>query len=136
MISMDATIFNPLSIPFPNPTSQFFSNPSINVSSDSPIPFCSDLKLNPRICSKKGKLIANAYAVDGRFERLGKRDADEQLPERHSWERKVNCEVEVISWRERRIKAEISVNADIDSVWHSLTDYERLADYVPNLVSR
>lgn len=51
-------------------------------------------------------------------------------------ERKVHCEVDMISWRERRIKAEISVNADIDSVWNALTDYERLADFIPNLVSR
>ncbi|KAM7496331.1 hypothetical protein LguiA_020745 [Lonicera macranthoides] len=50
-------------------------------------------------------------------------------------ERKVNCKVEVISWRERRIKAEISVNANVESVWDALTDYERLADFVPNLVS-
>lgn len=50
--------------------------------------------------------------------------------------RKVKCEVEVISWRERRIKAEISVNADVGSVWFALTDYERLADFIPNLVSR
>ncbi|KAI3462407.1 hypothetical protein Pfo_019070 [Paulownia fortunei] len=50
-------------------------------------------------------------------------------------ERKVKCEVEVISWRERRIKAEISVNADVESVWYALTDYERLADFIPNLVS-
>lgn len=51
-------------------------------------------------------------------------------------ERTVQCEVEVISWRERRIKAEISVNADVGSVWNALTDYERLADFIPNLVSR
>lgn len=50
-------------------------------------------------------------------------------------ERTVQCEVEVISWRERRIKAEISVNADVVSVWNALTDYERLADFIPNLVS-
>ncbi|XP_073150472.1 uncharacterized protein [Henckelia pumila] len=50
-------------------------------------------------------------------------------------ERTVDCEVEVISWRERRIKAEISVNADVGSVWNALTDYERLADFIPNLVS-
>ncbi|KAL5754182.1 hypothetical protein ACOSP7_022402 [Xanthoceras sorbifolium] len=48
--------------------------------------------------------------------------------------RKVHCEVDVISWRERRIKAEIWVQADIDSVWNALTDYERLADFIPNLV--
>jgi hypothetical protein len=51
-------------------------------------------------------------------------------------EKKVHCEMEVISWRERRIKAEISVNADIESVWNALTDYERLADFIPNLVCR
>ncbi|KAL3502213.1 hypothetical protein ACH5RR_036662 [Cinchona calisaya] len=50
-------------------------------------------------------------------------------------ERKVHSEIEVISWRERRIKAEIVVNADVESVWDSLTDYERLADFIPNLVS-
>ncbi|XP_041016494.1 uncharacterized protein LOC121259070 [Juglans microcarpa x Juglans regia] len=49
-------------------------------------------------------------------------------------QRKAHCEVEVISWRERRIKAHISVNADIESVWNALTDYERLADFIPNLV--
>ncbi|XP_051139777.1 uncharacterized protein LOC127257414 [Andrographis paniculata] len=50
-------------------------------------------------------------------------------------ERVVKCEVEVISWRERKIKAEISVNTDVASVWNALTDYERLADFIPNLVS-
>ncbi|KAJ7957079.1 Cyclase/dehydrase family protein [Quillaja saponaria] len=49
--------------------------------------------------------------------------------------KEVHCQVEVISWRERRIKAEISVNTDIESVWNALTDYERLSDFVPNLVS-
>ncbi len=53
-----------------------------------------------------------------------------------SGDEKVHCEVEVISWRERRIKGEISVNADIESVWNALTDYERLADFIPNLVCR
>ncbi|KAL5188631.1 hypothetical protein HKD37_05G014039 [Glycine soja] len=49
-------------------------------------------------------------------------------------ERDVQCEVQVVSWRERRVKAEISVNADIESVWNALTDYEHLADFIPNLV--
>ncbi|KAJ4965516.1 hypothetical protein NE237_017365 [Protea cynaroides] len=47
---------------------------------------------------------------------------------------KVHCEVDVISWRERRIKGTILVFADIDSVWNALTDYERLADFIPNLI--
>ncbi|KAK9096049.1 hypothetical protein Sjap_021546 [Stephania japonica] len=49
--------------------------------------------------------------------------------------RKVHCEVEVVSWRERRVRATLSVSSDVDSVWTAITDYERLADYVPNLVS-
>lgn len=48
----------------------------------------------------------------------------------------MRCEVDVVSWRERRVRAEISVNADVDSVWNALTDYERLADFIPNLVCR
>ena len=51
-------------------------------------------------------------------------------------ERKVRCEVDVISWRERRIRGEIWVDSDSQSVWDVLTDYERLADFIPNLVSR
>ncbi|MED6218421.1 hypothetical protein PIB30_026526 [Stylosanthes scabra] len=46
----------------------------------------------------------------------------------------VNCEVHVVSWRERRVKATISIDADIESVWKALTDYEHLADFIPNLV--
>ena len=56
--------------------------------------------------------------------------------EEQEGERKVNCEVEVISWRERRIKAHITVCADIQSVWNALTDYELLADFIPNLICR
>ncbi|GJZ37761.1 nucleotide-binding alpha-beta plait domain-containing protein, partial [Tanacetum coccineum] len=48
--------------------------------------------------------------------------------------RKVKCEVEVISWRERRVKSQVEVDADVDSVWTALTDYERLADFIPNLI--
>ncbi|CAE6092073.1 unnamed protein product [Arabidopsis arenosa] len=49
-------------------------------------------------------------------------------------EKKVRCEVDVISWRERRIRGEIWVDSDSQSVWNVLTDYERLADFIPNLV--
>lgn len=51
-------------------------------------------------------------------------------------DREVHCELQVVSWRERRVKAEISINADINSVWNALTDYEHLADFIPNLVWR
>ncbi|XP_050207107.1 uncharacterized protein LOC126656560 [Mercurialis annua] len=62
---------------------------------------------------------------------------DDENERRRKWkrvDRKVNCEVQVISWRERRIKAHITVHSHIQSLWDALTDYERLADYIPNLV--
>ncbi|CAL5214635.1 unnamed protein product [Lathyrus oleraceus] len=49
-------------------------------------------------------------------------------------DREVHCELQAVSWRERRVKAEISIDADINSVWNALTDYEHLADFIPNLV--
>ncbi|KAL5192309.1 Transport protein particle subunit [Glycine soja] len=49
-------------------------------------------------------------------------------------ERDVHCEVQVISWRERKVNAQITVDADTESVWNALTDYEHLADFIPNLV--
>ncbi|XP_057971362.1 uncharacterized protein LOC131160063 [Malania oleifera] len=67
----------------------------------------------------------------------GEWNRDEAVCDRERGEgrdREVQCEVEVISWRERRIKAEILVNADVESVWNALTDYEKLADFIPNLV--
>lgn len=48
----------------------------------------------------------------------------------------MQCEVEVVSWRERRIRGSVLVAADADIVWGVLTDYERLADFIPNLFCR
>ncbi|KAH9321333.1 hypothetical protein KI387_015972, partial [Taxus chinensis] len=41
---------------------------------------------------------------------------------------------QVIYWRERRVSAEVVIEANEQSVWEVLTDYERLADFIPNLV--
>jgi hypothetical protein len=42
----------------------------------------------------------------------------------------------VVSWRERRVLASVPVAADVDTLWQVITDYERLADFIPNLVQR
>lgn len=47
----------------------------------------------------------------------------------------VEISTEKRSDRERRILATIDIPQPIDSVWRVLTDYERLADFVPNLTS-
>ncbi|XP_062212946.1 uncharacterized protein LOC133913733 isoform X2 [Phragmites australis] len=46
----------------------------------------------------------------------------------------VQCDVDVVSWRERRVLASVAVAADVDTLWRVITDYERLADFIPNLV--
>jgi hypothetical protein len=44
--------------------------------------------------------------------------------------------VDVVSWRERRVVGSVAVAADVDTLWQVITDYERLADFIPNLVHR
>lgn len=83
------------------------------------------------ICSWKSSFSSSEYV---KFD--SKNDSKRYNIAAMGVEKNVGCEVEVVSWRERKIKAEILVNADVDSVWNALTDYERLADFVPNLVSR
>lgn len=91
----------------------------------SPSPLVNKLTHSSRIYASIVNGNGNGNGDNGKNR---KEDEDEQ--------RKVHCEVEVVSWRERRIKAEMLVNADVDSVWNALTDYERLADFVPNLACR
>ncbi|OMO52019.1 hypothetical protein CCACVL1_29425 [Corchorus capsularis] len=89
-------------------------------------------KLVQRLKATSCVLRAKKYVKRSRD--FGGREEEKEEEAKANRSRKVHCEVEVISWRERRIKAEISVAADIDSVWNALTDYERLADFIPNLV--
>ena len=42
--------------------------------------------------------------------------------------------VDAPSWNSRRITASIVVNSPVDDVWSILTDYNRLAERVPNLI--
>ncbi|KAH9551058.1 hypothetical protein CY35_10G104200 [Sphagnum magellanicum] len=52
----------------------------------------------------------------------------------NSLEREVQCQVEAVSWRERHISASVHIAASEAHVWKVLTDYERLAEFVPNLI--
>jgi hypothetical protein len=54
----------------------------------------------------------------------------------NSLEREVQCQVEAVSWRERHISASVYIAASEAHVWKVLTDYERLAEFVPNLIRR
>jgi len=45
----------------------------------------------------------------------------------------VYIEVTKLEKNSRRIESRISINASLDSIWSILTDYERLADFIPGL---
>ncbi|KAK7399338.1 hypothetical protein VNO78_10520 [Psophocarpus tetragonolobus] len=102
-------------------------------------PFLSLSLFFPSFSSHKGIAVSSTQCKprircekqvgNGNEKEVGKEDE-----EKEEGEREVQCGVEVVSWRERRVKAEISINADIGSVWNALTDYEHLADFIPNLV--
>ncbi|KAK4786425.1 hypothetical protein SAY86_003114 [Trapa natans] len=85
------------------------------------------------ICRPRWNWNAATYAANSR-DGNGVEMLESGLRAEVGDQRKVQCEVQVISWRERKIKAQILVNSDIESVWNALTDYERLADFIPNLV--
>lgn len=45
----------------------------------------------------------------------------------------VCIEIKKLGRNSRRIRSKIEIDASLDTVWHILTDYEKLADFVPNL---
>ncbi|MCO5604462.1 hypothetical protein L7F22_058628 [Adiantum nelumboides] len=86
-------------------------------------------------CRKKNDESDGQNVLDDKLEHLpwtllgdiGKGDEDAS-------KYNVNCHVEVISWRERRITASIVIDASTQRVWQILTDYERLSEFIPNLI--
>nr|XP_043636889.1 uncharacterized protein LOC122607883 [Erigeron canadensis] len=46
----------------------------------------------------------------------------------------IEVEIEKISKNRRRIKSTVRVDASLERVWGILTDYERLAEFIPSLV--
>lgn len=45
----------------------------------------------------------------------------------------VCIEIKKLGRNSRRIRSKIEIDASLDTVWNILTDYEKLADFVPNL---
>ncbi|PWA70400.1 START-like domain-containing protein [Artemisia annua] len=46
----------------------------------------------------------------------------------------VEVEIEKVSRNRRRIRSKVAIEASLETVWGILTDYERLAEYIPGLV--
>ncbi|XP_071922664.1 uncharacterized protein [Coffea arabica] len=53
-------------------------------------------------------------------------DSDEELDD-------VDIEIQKTGYNRRRIQSRVSVDASLQSVWNVLTDYEKLADFIPGL---
>ncbi|MED6131059.1 hypothetical protein PIB30_006383 [Stylosanthes scabra] len=58
---------------------------------------------------------------------------DDEASEEYLAEDGVYIEVVKLGKNSRRIQSRISVDASLDTVWSILTDYERLADFIPSL---
>ncbi|MEO0539979.1 MAG: SRPBCC family protein [Cyanobacteria bacterium P01_A01_bin.105] len=46
---------------------------------------------------------------------------------------KVTVSAEKVEGRKRKIAASIAIPVSLEPIWHILTDYDRLADFIPNL---
>ncbi|GAQ84260.1 hypothetical protein KFL_001820130 [Klebsormidium nitens] len=55
------------------------------------------------------------------------------FPEGAAEAQRVECKIETVAWRKRHISASVEVAASAERVWRVLTDYERLAEFIPNL---
>ncbi|OVA16592.1 hypothetical protein BVC80_1543g22 [Macleaya cordata] len=45
----------------------------------------------------------------------------------------VDIEIEKIGKNSRRIRSRVAIDASLETIWNLLTDYERLADFIPGL---
>ncbi|RRT71474.1 hypothetical protein B296_00002224 [Ensete ventricosum] len=138
VVAVHCAVYSPLLVR-PHPHSLFSpsSNPPLYFSSSSSLSHGSSLSINR---STRHPLLANSAS---NFPRDGPDDdaGDEVLPGLDSASRNsegedgFEIEVEKVGEQKnrRRIQSRVRVNADLESVWSVLTDYEGLADFIPSL---
>uniref|UniRef100_A0A3N7EP18 Coenzyme Q-binding protein COQ10 START domain-containing protein n=1 Tax=Populus trichocarpa TaxID=3694 RepID=A0A3N7EP18_POPTR len=68
---------------------------------------------------------------DGYYSYVG--EEEEEVSEDSVSEDGVFIEIKKLQKNSRRIRSKISINASLDTVWKILTDYEKLADFIPSL---
>ncbi len=71
------------------------------------------------------ELDLSAIGDDTDLERNGSADADDLQA--------VEVQIEKIAERQRQITASLQISQPVEQVWKVLTDYEALADFIPNL---
>ncbi|XP_009759726.1 uncharacterized protein LOC107810622 [Nicotiana tabacum] len=91
---------------------------------------------NPNLTSRRFRLVtftSNATFDDGDTRNDNVNDTGDRGDDDDDDDDGVEIEIEIIGKRRRRIRSKIAVNASLQNVWEVLTDYERLADFIPGL---
>lgn len=84
-------------------------------------------------------LVSNLYDLNTEHNPLATQDAvdpgslDGDLPYESALLKDVEVETERLEGRQRRISAKVQIPCPVEQVWQILTDYENLADFIPNL---
>lgn len=116
--------------PFSNKTSPFIlhTSPKLLVSDLRLSPFCSNSDFTP---------VDTKEDVDGFYDDEdddGYYVLDEEPESTESFSGDgVSIEIKKMGRNSRRIRSKIGIDASLDTVWNILTDYERLADFIPGL---
>jgi ribosome-associated toxin RatA of RatAB toxin-antitoxin module len=82
-------------------------------------------------------LVANLYDLNSEHNPLTAQDAADpgsaDSPYESALIEGVEVETERLEGRQRRISAKVQIPYSAEQVWQILTDYEKLADFIPNL---
>ncbi|XP_027769980.1 uncharacterized protein LOC107024517 isoform X2 [Solanum pennellii] len=99
------------------------------------------LNRNPNLTSGRFRLdtvtcsldIGGNAAIDEYDDGDTRNDTGEEGSDEEEEDGGVETEIEKMGKNRRRIRSKIVVKASLQSVWEVLTDYERLADFIPGL---
>lgn len=73
------------------------------------------------------------YDGGGTRNDTGEEGSDEEEEEEEGEEDGIEIEIEKMGKNRRMIRSKIAVKASLQNVWKVITDYERLADFIPGL---
>lgn len=130
---------NPATSPTSHSTSRFPLTPTLSSIQKTPH---SLLTLSPEFNLSQFKRNSTSYCSNTNWSVLDVEDDDDDdvLSEEGSGSQTqslsgdgVCIEIKKLGRNSRRIRSKIEIDASLDTVWNILTDYEKLADFVPNL---
>ncbi|GFQ05699.1 hypothetical protein PHJA_002714000 [Phtheirospermum japonicum] len=79
------------------------------------------------------RFLARAYDDDGNGVEQSIEDTYDLPLDSESQDNSIEIEIEKTGKNSRRIRSKVAIRASLQTVWDILTDYERLADFIPGL---